>query len=479
MWSAIHKFAIMILNFVSSIVLARLLTPHDYGIIGMLTIFLAVSTTFIDGGFGSALIQKKRPTNEDYSTILFWNIGLSVFLYCILFVCSPLIARFYELPLLTDVLRAQSLVLIINAFRIVQRNQLRKKLQFKKIAIINCSSNFASLFLTIILAYKGFGVWALVFQQLSLSFLTTLLYWITSNWKPKFAFSWKSFKELFGFGSFILLSNLFNTLCNNIQGLLIGKVYNASSLGFYTKARRTELLSSTFISSVLDQVAYPVLSESQNNQARMVGILKKFICTSAYLTFPLMLLLILLARPIFILLYSERWEQSIPYFQILCLAGIAISLQSINSHAVAAVGKSKEILKWTIVKRLLGLCCVVGGLILYGMYGLLAGMVLTSWIVYLINANIASKFVGYKLKQQMKDLLPILLLSIFSFLSAYSIEFLNMDNIYVNGAFRFVIFLMTYVLSSMLFSMEAYSFTKETFLLLVSNFKKSANKRCK
>ncbi|MBR0526652.1 MAG: lipopolysaccharide biosynthesis protein [Prevotella sp.] len=469
-WSAIHKFAIMLLNFISGIVLARLLTPHDYGVVGMLTIFLAISNTFIDGGFGSALIQKKRPTNEDYSTILYWNLGLSVVLYGVLFVCAPLIARFYNLPLLVDVLRVQGLVLIFNAARIVQRNQLRKQLKFKKVAIINISSNIIALLVTIILAMNGWGVWALVAQQLLLGFLTTCLYWFTSSWKPLLVFSLQSFKELFSFGGFILLSNLFSTLCNNIQGLLIGKVYNSSTLGIYTKAQRTESLSSTFISSVLDQVSYPVLSETQNDKEKMIAILKLFIGTSAYITFPLMLLLILLAKPLFLFLYSERWLQSVPFFQVLCLAGIAICLQNINYYAVAAVGKSKELLKWTFVKRGVGLLLVVVGLWLYGIYGLLIGSVVTSWFIYIVNAWLASRYVGYTLRQQFYDLIPIIIISGAAFLASILADFLPNTNLYMKGFAQLFIFVSTYILLSVLLKVESFSFAKKTLIELCNKF---------
>jgi O-antigen/teichoic acid export membrane protein len=467
MWSGIHKFAIMFLNFVSGVVLARLLTPHDYGVIGMLTIFLAISNTFIDGGFGSALIQKKRPSDEDYSTILYWNIGLSVFLYAVLFWGAPIIAQFYDLPLLSKVLRVQGIVLILNATRIVQRNQLRKQLRFKKIAIINCTANAISLMVTIIFAWKGFGVWALVVQQLSLSFLTTSIYWITSKWKPVLVFSRQSFRELFSFGGFILLSNLLNTFCNNIQGLLIGKVYNSSTLGIYTKAQRTEALSSTFISSVLDQVSYPVLSEAQNDKRRMISILKQFIGTSAYITFPLMFLLILLAKPLFLLLYSERWLPSVPFFQLLCIAGIAVCLQNINYFAIAAIGKSKQLFKWTLIKRVLGLLFVVGGLWIYGIYGLLIGSVATSWSIYLINAGLVSKYIGYTMKQQFYDLVLIISFSVIAFIIAYISTTIVEDRVYLSGVFRFFIFCSLYLGLSFLFKLDELQSTKDTFKLIL------------
>ena len=470
-WTSIHKLASLLLNFISGIILARLLTPYDYGVIGMLAIFLAVSSTFIDGGFGSALIQKKRPTNEDYSTIFYWNLAFSTFLYWILYKCAPLIAEFYNLPLLSDVLRVQGLVLIINAARIVQRNQLRKQLCFKKITVINLSAHVVGLFVTIYLAWRGWGVWALVTQQLLVGVLTTGLYWLTGTWKPMLVFSLKSFKELFSFGSFVLLSNLINTISNNIKGLLIGKVYNSSTLGYFSKARSAEGMSSTFISNVLNQVTYPVLSEVQDDMSRMIIVLRKIICTTAYITFPFLLLMALIAKPIFLLLYSERWLPSVPYFQLLCFAGIAICLQNVNYYAIAAIGKSKELFNWTLIKRGLGLLLVIGGLWLYGIYGLLVGSIISAWIIYIINAKLVSRYIGYTLRGQYMDLFPIVALSVTAFLSAFAISFVYEGSIYVDGILKFSVFVAIYFLLSYLGKLKVLDDTKEMIIVLFNSFK--------
>ena len=307
----------------------------------------------------------------------------------------------------------------------------------------------------------------MVAQQLLVGLLTTLLYWVTSKWRPLLAFSNKSFKELFSFGGFILLSNLFNTFCNNIQGLLIGKVFNASTLGYFTKARRTEGYSSTLISSVLDQVSYPVLSEAQNDKTRMTRMLKLFIGTSAFITFPLMLLLILLAKPLFLFLYSERWLSSVPYFQILCFAGIATCLQNINYFAIAAIGKSKQLFKWTLIKRTIGLFFVVSGLCIYGIYGLLFGTVLSAWSIYLINASLVSKYVGYTLKQQFSNLSLIIVFSLLSFFIAYFSTLMVSSGVYGKGLIRFLIFCSSYIGLSFLFKVEELISTKDTIKVLV------------
>lgn len=471
-WSAVQKFGSTALSFVSTVVLARLLTPEDYGCIGMLSIFLAVATTFIDSGFGSALIQKQRPTREDYSTIFYWNLGLSLVLYTILFLSAPAIAGFYGLPLLSSVLRVQGVVLIINATRIVQTNQLRKQLRFKKIASVDLSVSALSLIVTIYLAWEGLGVWALVVQQLMVSFLTTSIYWITGHWTPLLSFSKRSFKELLGFGSFILLSNLINTICNNIQGLLIGRFYNPATMGYYSKAKNTEELSSTFISNIIEQVSYPVLSEAQNDKAYMIRMLKKFIGVLAYVTFPIMLLLMLLAKPIFILLYSDRWLPSVPYFQILCLAGIFICLQGINYYAVAAVGKSDKLFMGTLLKRGLGLLLVIGGLIIGGIKGLLSGMVLSSFTIYFINAILVSRHIGYRIGEQFVDLFPVLALSIISFIVSYLISFVYSGNMYLLAGFQLVTFIACYFVGSFTFDLETFKSTKEVIKILLHKYKK-------
>lgn len=475
-WSAVQKFGSTALSFISTIVLARLLTPEDYGCIGMLAIFMAVSSTFIDGGFGSALIQKKRPTREDYSTIFYWNLGLSLFLYLVLFLSAPAIARFYNLPILCSVLRVQGIVLIINAARIVQANQLRKQLKFKKIASIDLSVSVLSLAVTIYLAWKGFGVWALVAQQLLFSALSTSIYWITGHWTPVLSFSKQSFKELFGFGGFILMSNLINTFCNNIQGLLIGKFYNPATMGYYSKAKGTEELSSTFISTIIDQVSYPVLAEAQNDKAYMIRMLKKFIGVLAYVTFPIMLILMLIAKPVFVLLYSERWLPSVPYFQILCFAGIAVCLQGINYYAVAAIGKSKDLFKWTIIKRLVALCFVVGGLALWGIKGILIGTVFGTFFVYFVNAGLVSKHVGYTGGQQFKDLLPILVISLVACVCSYLVGFLINFNMYVDGIVKLIVFCAVYFSASIVFKLEAYQSSKDVVYSLLNKTRKIEKK---
>ncbi|MBP5726894.1 MAG: lipopolysaccharide biosynthesis protein, partial [Clostridia bacterium] len=243
-WTAFQKYSQMGIQFISGIILARLLTAYDYGCIGMLSIFMLLAETFIDAGFGSALIQKKHPTQDDYSTIFWWNLGMAAVLYAILYIIAPFVARFYDIPLLCDVLRVQGLVLFIYAFNLVQRNQLRKQLNFKVLSIVTIITSIVALSVTIVMAYKGFGVWALVAQNILIAAIPAIVFWFFIKWRPILRFSKQSFKELFGFGFYMFLTQLVNTFCSQIQSLLIGKLYSPATLGYFSKASSTEKVAS-------------------------------------------------------------------------------------------------------------------------------------------------------------------------------------------------------------------------------------------
>lgn len=465
-WTSIQKFAGIGISFISGITLARLLTPEDYGCIGMLSIFMVVASSFVDGGFASALIQKKRPTQEDYSTIFFFNLGMSLFMYAILFFCAPAIARFYKMPLLSSVLRVQGIVLIIQAFSIIQSNQLRKQFRFKKITIVTLITSIIALAVTIYLAYRGLGVWALVTMNILTAFIPAIIYWLTNKWHPLPVFSKSSFKELFNFGFFMFLTHIINNICNNVQGLLIGRFYNPATMGYYSKAKSTEELASTSISNILGQVTYPLYAECQDDKEMLANVIKRITSTIAFITFPMMFLLILLAKPIFVLLYSDKWIDSVPYFQILCLAGIAICLQGVNFQAIAAIGKSKIMFRWTLIKRGIGLCFVVVGLAAFGMIGLLVGSVMSAYTIYFINAGLVSKHIGYTGRQQFKDLLPILLIAVFSLFCAFLLGFFLDLNMYLIGGLQLLLFGLVYFGFSYLFKLEAFFST----IKLVSEF---------
>ena len=456
-----QRFGTMAISFVSNIVLARLLTPDDYGVIGMLAIFIAISNTFIDGGFGSALIQKKEPTKEDYSTIFWWNMFLSIVLYALLYVCAPLIAGFYKLPMLSDVLRVQGVVLIINALSIIQQNQLRKQLKFKRLATVTVISATLSAGMAIVLAWMGWGVWALVAQQILLSSFTAFILWVLNKWYPSLVFSCESFKQLFSFGGFILASSLINTFSNNVQGLLIGRFFSPATLGYYTQAIKLDSILSHSIAGVVEQVSYPVLSAYQKDNIAMKNALSRLICSLAYLTFPIMLLMMLIANPIILLIYGDKWLPCVPYFQILCFAGIAISLQGITYYAVASKGKSKQLFYWTIIKRFFSLIFVIIGFVIYDIYGLLIGVVIGSWCVLLANSYLVGKYIGYTIMQQIKDLKSVIILSAISTICSILIKVsLNLTES-IESIIIVVVFIGIYLFCSIIFRISAFNYILE------------------
>ena len=470
-WTTIQKFSKMGIQFISGIVLARLLTPFDYGCIGMLMVFISLSETLIDGGFGSALIQKKRPTQIDYSTIFYWNMALSVLLYFLLYFSAPTIARFYGIPILCDVLRVQGLILFIYALNVIQRNQLRKQLKFKVIAVTRIFTSIIALIITILMALMDYGVWALVSQNLIAAAIPMIVFWIYTKWRPSWVFSWQSFKELFNFGIYMFLTHLLNNMSKYVQNLFIGKIYDPSTLGYYTKGKSTERLASSTISGVMTSVTYPLYAEVQDDMLRMHNMIKRLTTTIAYLTFPLLVILLLIAKPIFVILYSDRWINSIPYFQLLCIAGLGDCLIAVNLQTIAAIGKSKTMFIWTVVKRIVGISAILGGLIAFGMYGLLVGAIFNSWFAYSINIWLVSKHVGYHWTKQIKDLLPIAIVVFIAGIVSFLLGGILGLNMYADGALKLVVFLLLYLCWSHFFQPEPYTYTKSIIIPIVAKYK--------
>lgn len=470
-WTAIQKYSKMGIQFVSGIILARLLTPYDYGCIGMLAIFMVVAETFIDGGFGSALIQKKRPTQEDYSTIFFWNLGLATVMYTILYFSAPAIARFYKIPILCEVLRVQGLILFIYALNLIQRNQLKKQLRFKIIAIVRIVTSIISLIITIIMAYMGLGVWALVTQNLIGAAIPAVIFWGYTKWKPAWIFSWKSIKELFDFGIFMFMTHLLNNISTQLQGLFIGRLYNPATLGYYSKAHGTERLASGTITGVMTAVTYPLYAEVQDNLPKIQNMIKRLTSTISFITFPLLAVLLLVAKPVFVLLYSDRWIESVPYFQVLCIAGMGGCLTSVNTQCIAAIGKSKVMFYWTIIKRVVGLICIICGLYLFGMYGLLVGVVINNWFSYFINIWLVSKYIGYKWTTQCLDLLPIALTTaIAGIVTYFCVDLMGLE-MYSDGLVKFVVFAIIYIAWFLSAKPESYLYTKSIVSPVITKYR--------
>lgn len=420
-WASVDRVGTMALQFIVNLILARLLMPEDFGYIGMLAIFISVSQTLVDGGFGSALIQKKEPTQTDYSTIFYWNLIFSVILYGVLYIVAPYIAIFFKLPLLRKLLRVLGLTLIVNALIIIQNNRLRKQLAFRTIAVINLSSLLTASVIAICVAYKGYGVWSLVIMQLLNGIIQNLLLWGIVRWFPTMTFSFMSLRRLFGFGGYLLAANILQVVCQNLQGIIIGRKFSATQMGYYSQAKKLDDVCSYALPNIIVQVIFPVYSQFQNDKRKLQELLGLNIRIIAFFIFPLMLLLILIAKSLIAFLYGEKWVSCVPYFQVLCVGGILTCLQNINYYAVAAVGKSRALFSWSFYKWGVLLALLLFGSH-WGMYGILWGMVLSNINIYLSNAFLTSRYVGYSLVKQLRDFAPILIISILSFASIYTLQ---------------------------------------------------------
>lgn len=471
-WTAVQKYSTMAIQFVADLILARLLMPSDYGYIGMLAIFMGLAENFIDGGFGSALIQKKNPTQTDYSTVFYFNIGMAVVLYLVLYLGAPYIADFYNMPLLGDILRVQGAIVFIYSFNIIQRNLIRKNLQFKKLSWITIVSCVISLSVTILMAYKGYGVWSLVAQNMLMALIPCVFFWITTRWYPILSFSWNSFKELLGFGSYMFFTHIVNTFANKLNGLLIGRWYDSSTMGYFSKAEKTENLASMNIASIMIQTTYPLYSSIQDDKERLINVIKRITSTLSYITTPLLFILLLTAKPLFVFLYSERWLPCVPYFQLLCIAGLATCLQGVNLQAIAAVGKSKDMFVWSIIKRAIGIGLNVGGLLLFGIKGLLAGSIFASWFSYFINASLVSKHVGYRLVSQLSDLVPAIAVSALAATVSYCVSYFTELGMYFDGIVRAVVFIVIFISWSLIFRPSSYEYTLSIVKMIINKKRK-------
>ena len=407
-WSSIDRFSTQGISFVFSMLIARMLLPSDYGVIAMLGIFMAVSQCFIDSGFGAALIRKKDRTETDFCTVFYFNIVVSCLFYGLLWLASPYIARFYDMPLLESVTKVWGLNLIVNAFGGIQNSQLSIAIDFKSRAKISVITTLFTGLVGLWLAYRGYGVWALVYQGLASAILRCILLWCIVRWVPKLIFSWKSFRELFSFGSKLLASSLLDTVYNNIYTLVIGKFFSASSLGVYSRANQLAQFPSSNITGVLQNVTFPVLSTIQDEEDRLANAYRRFLRLSAFVVFPLMLGLSAVADPFIRLTLTDKWEGSIYLLQIICFSLMWYPIHAINLNLLQVKGRSDYFLKLEVYKKIMGISilCIT---IPLGLVAMCYGRVLGSVISLFFNTYYTKKIIGYGFADQMRDLAHVLI----------------------------------------------------------------------
>lgn len=411
LWSSVEQFSVQIIQFVLGLIMARILSPHDYGLVGMILVFTSIAETFVNSGFSNALIRKQNKTEVDYSTAFYFNIVVGVVAYLLLFLLSPFIADFYNEPLLESLTKVVSINVFINSLGIVQRARYSIKVDFKTQAKATTTSVLISGIIGLWMAYSGSGVWAIVWQSVIRNGLNVLLLWIFAKWLPQLQFSWQSFREMWSFGYKLLLSGLIDRIYGNIYQLIIGKVFSAQDLGNYTRAYQFASFPSSNITGIIGRVTYPILSSIQDDDVRLERVYRKYLRLSAFIVFPLMVGLSALAEPLIIYILTEKWRASIILLQIICFNMMWYPIHAINLNLLQVKGRSDLFLKLEIIKKIIGvtiLCITVP----MGLVAMCIGGIFTSIFCLAVNTYYTGQLINVGFWVQMRDLLPTLLLSL-------------------------------------------------------------------
>lgn len=454
-WSLIERFGTQGVQFLVMLVMARLLSPNDYGVVGLLVVFVSIAQAFVDGGFSQALIRKKDRTEIDNSTVFYFNIVVSVVIYLIFYLFAPYVSVFYNMPTLTPFMRVICLSIIINAFGVVQRALFNANIDFKAQAKASLIAIVISGAIGISLALRGFGPWALVWQQLSNLIVNTLFLWIYSEWRPLLAYSWKSFNELFSFGSKLLATSLLNAIYNNIQTIVIGKLYSAKSLGLYSRAAHFADLPSQQFTSVFMRVTFPVLCKVQDDLERLTSVYRRMLRVSAYIVFPLLIGMAAVAHPMIRVFIGEQWIECAYMLQIICFAEMWYPIHAINLDILQVSGRSDLFLKIEIYKKIVSLALLAISAP-FGIIAMCYSNLLSSLICLYINTYYSSKILGISLLSQLKDLFPTISLAMVMFVIVQVVIFF-ISNVFAQLIVGIIVGVVVYVSLSYILRFQEFN----------------------
>lgn len=422
-WSAIERFSVQGIQFLLGILMARLLTPSDFGAVAMLGVFIAVSNSFIDSGFGNALIRKLDRSDVDFSTVFYFNIVVSVFCYILLFLLAPWVANFYEMPILCSVLRVQAISLVLNSLCVIQTTKLTIDIDFKGIAKRSFYSAIISGIVGVILAYCGFGIWALVLQSVLATAVNVIFLWSYSKWRPFFVFSWDSFNELFSFGSKLLIAGLLNTIYNNLNPLIIGKYFSAQDLGFYNRGTHFARFPSSNIHDVFQRVTFPVMAKIQDDDEQLIRVYRKYIRFTCMVIFFLCTLLAVLGKPLIIIILGDKWTEAILYLQIYCFAAMFSHLNPINTSLLKVKGRSGLLLHLELWKKSISTLILFAS-IPFGVIGICVSKVIYCQIAILFNTYYTGKHFNFGYIKQVKDYIGYFFYSVIACLPTFLVVYL-------------------------------------------------------
>lgn len=465
-WSGIEQFSTQFIQFVYTIILARLLSPDDYGVVALTLVFFNIAYVIIDSGFATALIRKPDRTEEDLSTCFYFNLGVALILYLVLFLCAPLIAGFYDKPILVSIIRVSGITLIIKSLYIVQNTQFQYRVDFKSITKVSLTAVIVSGCSGVFLAYKGFGVWSIVWQNIVQVSMTCLMMWVLSKWRPSRVFSKSSFNYLFGFGSKLMLSYLIGTVYENLYSLFIGKIYTSAQLGLYNRAETIGKLPSSNISTLIQRVTFPVLSLIQDDEDRLRMDFKRVLRFSVFIVFPLMMGLSAVASPLIRVLLTEKWDGSVLFLEIICFSLMMYPIHALNLNLLQIMGRSDLFLKLEIIKRAIGLVILLVTVPI-SIEVMCYGMVLSSVISVFINTYYSGKLLAVGPLDQLKDMFPIFVNATIMYL-AVRVSILPFDNELIKLVVGIVVGVAVYAIGSQFFSKQEF----KELLSMLNNRKK-------
>ena len=461
LWNGIEKLGTAFFLFVSNLILARLLSPSDFGCVGILMVFISISGTIVDGGFGAALIQKSEVSNRDYSTIFYWNIIVSLVLYVTLCLSSPLIESYYATQSLSFLLRVIGLCLIFNGMSMIQMSIIKKQMQFKKLAKISITATIMGTLVGVITAFMNHGVWSLVYKYLMTSVLSCVLLWHYSNWRPSKCFSIKSLNGLGSYGGFVFLGSIVNSIYNNIISLIIGKSFSPTVLGHFTQSKKLLDVPRQITASVYN-VVFPAFSLQQNNIDKLKESVRRTATVLCFINFSITVLLFVIAKPLITVLLNDKWLPTIPFFQMMCIWGLIYTFIELYSVVIRSIGKSRVTFFLDMSRYVIGLILMCVG-INDGVYGLVGGYVTANYAGFLLLAIYVRKYLNYHFKEQVSDLLPACIVSFVAGVTSYLLRFWMDDGVLLI-TMQTLLYLVLIILLADMISLKGFVLTKSLLL---------------
>ena len=468
-WRFAERTGAQGVQFIVSIVLARLLAPEDYGTISLVTVFTTILQVFVDSGLGTALIQKKDADDLDFSSVFYFNFVVCLVLYAGMFVAAPYIAIFYNDPALTPVVRALCLTVVVAGVRGIQQSYVSRHLMFKRFFFATLGGTIASALIGVAMAYMGYGVWALVAQQLSNVAVGTVILWVTVKWRPKLMFSWQRLNGLLSFGWKLLASALLDTVYMNLRNLIIGKMYSSADLAYYNQGDKFPKVIVTNINTSIDSVLLPTMSNVREDHVRVKSMTRRSIKTSTYIMAPLMMGLAFCAEPIVRLVLTDKWLPCVPYLQIFCITYMFYPIHTANLNAIKAMGRSDLFLKLEIAKKMIGMILLVSTM-WFGVMAMAGSLLVSTVTSMIINSWPNKKLLNYSFREQIQDILPAILIALLMGAAVYAISLFRLPDIAIIFI-QIPLGAMLYIVFSIMFKLEEWDYLKRLMLNFVAKAK--------